>query len=1057
MMVHLNQEDCYSRTMLRAADLIGLHQQKILEETGMSNPHRRTIPREKKKQVSSGTIPYAVDKDGEYVYMRDGPIDGAANARRLGYKCPFCGFGMSTSSQNSVLRVAHWAHFQNNPNQCSFQLNRDNIATSLDEGKLQQRKSNHLNLILKKEGFAPWKLLTNGDNYHGFPVDESMRMSDFNSDNLSLRAGSSVMDNWWRKNFTNDVAPNLIVNDWEKKVSAAVRYPNHRLKTMAAPGINFGDVFVFGNPDSLYAERVRPSAICKNPNDKIIIKEHTFIGIVAHEENTYPKIQYEKKFRLRKDLPYFIEIYDLSNQQHAKQLESRKIVMKKSNSERAAVLEVLIRSPIHAHPKNPEMVFLSSNEELVLLVDHHNNEKQLYADIVNRPSGNESALGNPADYFGENWTISTHKKGNLGRENLQVQSNAYQDMRKPSRGITIKTHDIHSVENTEIEGVHVSFNKYTGNGTSVDGDGKYQIFSNEPIELDYFPTDITFSSPLKSLSNLDIFDVEVIVNGKTEYSKKAVNVADYLRNTVYSDYSIEDVVENIRKGNSNYDKIERIEIGLNQVKTGYSGDTLPKIVIDIVGSYEEIASKIEQERLAEEERIAREKERERERQEAAERKRKADEKALRDAQEAAELEKKKIKERERQREEAEERRKLHEQFDSDRIPQINILVEHYSNLKSRFSQLPTLMRQRQRGPVSHFMRKIESSLSKARKTYVHYELERHMAEVNSGLNDFRRILELEEKQVKAELKEFQEKASDRIKAVEDEYEKALSKWEKSLPKRKYDETPFSEVRTHLEKCRNCPSNSALDREISLTMKLIEELEAHTKYYIDYHAEHELGGAEREKNENAIKKKAKEKAEKKVKEEAEKKVKEEADRAKVEESIRHLRAKIGEDLIAFEDCKKQYESIEAEDKAILAYLFNDASCRKLEIKFKTLCDSRKSLDSDFNNLSELEKVRESFIGELKSVNSELEKIKSKLDEVTIDQRRSFLIYVRRTKIEEITKYLKQANKTLADPKKRLKNSKRQNINSDIRRWKKEIEELNTEIRRIKEGVMHYEFI
>ena len=84
--------------MVRAADLVGLHQQKILEETGMSNPHRRTIPREKKKQVSSGTIPYAIDNDGEHVYMRDGPMDGAANARRLGYKCPFCGFGMSTSS-----------------------------------------------------------------------------------------------------------------------------------------------------------------------------------------------------------------------------------------------------------------------------------------------------------------------------------------------------------------------------------------------------------------------------------------------------------------------------------------------------------------------------------------------------------------------------------------------------------------------------------------------------------------------------------------------------------------------------------------------------------------------------------------------------------------------------------------------------------------------------------------------------------------------------------------------------------------------------------------------
>ena len=239
------------------------------------------------------------------------------------------------------------------------------------------------------------------------------------------------------------------------------------------------------------------------------------------------------------------------------------------------------------------------------------------------------------------------------------------------------------------------------------------------------------------------------------------------------------------------------------------------------------------------------------------------EKAKRDAEEAAEIERRRLKEKAQKRKEEIEQQKLNQEFDNYRLPLIRSLEERINLFKYRFSQLPPHRKQFQRGPMANVMRKIETSLSKAKNTYGKYTLEKEMAEVEKGLNDFRRILELEEKQVKADLKEFQEKSFDRIKAVEDEYEKALSKWNKSLPKGKYDETPFSEVRTHLEKCRNCPNSSALDREISLTMKLIEELEDHTKYYIDYHTENEYG-AERKVRAARIA------AEKKVKEEAEKK-------------------------------------------------------------------------------------------------------------------------------------------------------------------------------------------
>ena len=788
--VHLNQEERYSRTLLRAADLVGLHQQQILEETGMSTSHRRTIPREEKKEVSTGKIPYAEDANGEYVYMRDGPWPGAEHSRRLGYKCPFCGFGMSARALTSESVTPYWGHFQNNPNKCSFQLNRENIATSLDEGKEQQRKSNHLNLILKKEGFAPWKLLTNGDNYHGFPVDESMRMREFTPRNLSLGAASSVMNNWWSSNFKNDVAPNLIVNDWEQQVSASLRYPKRSLKTMSAPGINFGDVFVFANPDSLYAERVRPSAICKNHNDRLIIKDYTFIGIVAGEQNTYSKIQYEKKFRLRKDLPYFIEIYDLTNNQHAEELALRKILMKKSNSERAAILEVLIHSPIHAHPKNPEMVFLSNDEELVLLVDHHNNEKQLYADIVNRPSGDSSALGNPTDYFGENWTISTHKKGNLSRENLQVQSNAYQDMRKPSRGITIKTHDIHSVENTEIEGVHVYFKKYSSDGDEVYDEARYQIFSPNVIMLDYFPTDLLFSSPLKSISDpdLEIFDVQVIINGRIGLSKRAVNIGDYLLNSVYSEYSIEDVVNNIGNDNSDFDKIEKIEIKLNQEKTGFSGDTLPKIVIDITGSYEKIKFEIEEERR---------------------------EAAKRLAEIEAEAEK------EKQKKEFEERRiKLMEPVRKLRKEVFQRLIDLPTLLKLGFDRV-SLVRE-----IEGYLNKCEYEDDESLFNNYREKLMESLAKLDMRISNSKLDFEKQKQN-------FREKSQPKINLLKQSLKESLQKWASWSHSGKYNiDDCVKEVNLNIDLCEICFSENQLESLISKTEKSIKKMEKQIQLYMD---------------------------------------------------------------------------------------------------------------------------------------------------------------------------------------------------------------------------------
>ena len=100
----------------------------------MSTTSRKTIQREGKKQVSTGTIPYAIDNKSEYVYMRDGPWAGAKESRRRGYVCPFCGFGMSARSLTGSV-TPHWGHFHDNPNKCSFQLNRDKIATTLNADK----------------------------------------------------------------------------------------------------------------------------------------------------------------------------------------------------------------------------------------------------------------------------------------------------------------------------------------------------------------------------------------------------------------------------------------------------------------------------------------------------------------------------------------------------------------------------------------------------------------------------------------------------------------------------------------------------------------------------------------------------------------------------------------------------------------------------------------------------------------------------------------------------------------------------------------------------------
>lgn len=391
----------------------------------MSNPRKV----EKQYKETTSKIKFVIcTRSGANVVMGPHVYLGTGH-----YTCPECGYGVF--KKGGDVNEHHWSHQIHNPHSCPWMSNSSENQSEKDEIK-RQLKTKKLDVVMKRVGTfsKKWELFTNGNGFHGFPVDEDRTnvIGDFKNVDPSIRNAIQKAHGYYK------TQPSKEIKILEMEKDAFVRLNG---KKLTFSGLVDKDVFRLDSLDSSELHRIRPSSQYKGHNNKILISSDQYIGILSSTTPTLPThtiIEINQLFN--------VYVYDLTIPKNKDFLyrEHKISIKEKDNSVR---FEVLIQDPIECHPTNPKNIYLRAGEKFTTIINHSHGteENKIHSPIqvIKRPGLQMKELGKT--WFGDSdWRKFTlrpnetnlHEYNNYSFQSIGKFQSTF--ARKPSAGITIR-------------------------------------------------------------------------------------------------------------------------------------------------------------------------------------------------------------------------------------------------------------------------------------------------------------------------------------------------------------------------------------------------------------------------------------------------------------------------------------------------------------------------------------------------------------------------------------------------------------------------------------------
>ena len=561
------------------------------------------------EKTDKGKKRYALAKNGDLVSMTQNPWPG----KDPGYRCPECKC-IVTAVYPVENIVNYWRHLKKRADdpECSLRVGKNltKFMRYLDPKK-QQRERGVLDLRLEKRGFSGWRARTIGDDKHGFPVCENNKNSIISFDNLHCH----------RRIFSDldceiQPAPYIRVEDMFKKGQVIFQAAeNKRKKTydLRFEGVKAEQIFLANELlGSSGFTRIRPGSYYSNENDEIPnVEPNNYIGITKNRlwqsKQDGPKPNHEVIINSEK---LCIWVYDLEYQPNIEFLKNKYAISVKREKDKDVKFEVLIQQPIESHPTKPIMVFLAQNDSGKVIINHSKiDENGILTSFpvksVTRPERKESDVVDKPKYV-RPWREHEFTFNPISsRQNIIFESRGryLEDFQpKPDYGITVKQKN-HDIEVNFEDEILIQYFPKTGDDKGEYFGEYYSFFelsTNEPIDLLEPKFKIIFRGSLAALAQTKDEERE---DGGWNKVLDEVNIFSIRYTQLDGNIGVIEGVrklnEGIRAAELQAENLQLLEITLDDKKTRYAANTLPKIRLN----YGQINDR-EQERIQEVEKAA---------------------------------------------------------------------------------------------------------------------------------------------------------------------------------------------------------------------------------------------------------------------------------------------------------------------------------------------------------------------------------------------------------------------------------------------------------------------
>ena len=375
--------ECSSRVaFIEKVSKANANGQAAVESRKKKGVERRTIgltelrDRPDFERTSSSSIPYVIDRNGGQVTLQNPNLMYRKQGHeRHGYVCPKCNF--KTLVRSGPYIVDHFAHFpyvdvylREKGITCPWYNASSGANTSGNNERSLQLLMGILSVRLRKGSrFEQPSFHTDGGaSGLGFPIDTERPIQEVISfENFDEHETDRIIG------VTERLDPPLKIRDLE--LESKIEFRRQRLQqtdVLTCPPLSEGDCFLI---ESTYTDefhstgrgllRIRPGIDFLDNNKLLTGYKSREIGIVLKKNEKLPKGTI-LEFPLPVEGLQFV-VFNCQDDSHVAFLDQYNVKIDTAESS-LHLFEMLVHSPLHAHPLGKNSVKLERNESLALLV-----------------------------------------------------------------------------------------------------------------------------------------------------------------------------------------------------------------------------------------------------------------------------------------------------------------------------------------------------------------------------------------------------------------------------------------------------------------------------------------------------------------------------------------------------------------------------------------------------------------------------------------------------------------------------------------------------------------